>query len=145
MLMTKKRSRRKGRAPSKKKRRASATSSLIIPVIVGFVVVAIIIGAILSIENQQAAIAAVPGDGLVPRNTAGASSTQAIPFPSVPRISLQEAQAKLQRGELVMVDVRSGESYLRLHVAGSISIPEEQVFSRRGELPQDKEIAFYCT
>jgi hypothetical protein len=144
-LMSKKRSGRKGRAPSKAKRRTSATSSLIIPAVVGLVVVAIIVGAILSFENQQSAVAAVPGDGLAPLDTAGASPTNEIPFPNVPRISLQEAQAKLETGELVMVDVRSGESYARSHVAGSVSMPEEQVVNRLGELPRDKEIALYCT
>jgi hypothetical protein len=145
MLMAKKRSRRKGRAPTKAKRKASATSSLIIPVVVGLVLVAIIVGAILSIENQQPAVAAVPGNGQAPQGTAGAAPTQAIPFPNVPRISLQEAQAKLETGELVMLDVRSAESYGRLHISGSFSMPEDQVMNRLDQLPRDKEIALYCT
>lgn len=64
----------------------------------------------------------------------------------VPRISAQELQKRLQAGEaVVVVDVRPATSYAQEHIAGAISMPEEEVAERAGELPQGNLIVFYCT
>ncbi len=144
--MSKKSRRRQMDAPSRKRKgRSGDTASLAIPVIVGLVVVAIIVGAILSIENRRPATAAVPGDLSVPVVTAQAQPTLSIPYPNVPRISLQETAERLEKGELVLVDVRSKDLYSKGHAKGAISIPEEEIEARLGELPRDKDVVFYCT
>ena len=56
-----------------------------------------------------------------------------------------EARDKMERGEAVLVDVRSQESFDRSHAAGSISFPEEGILARLDELPRDKEMILYCT
>jgi len=58
---------------------------------------------------------------------------------------LQEVEAKLEQSQAILVDVRSKQSYDAGHAANAISIPEDEMASRLGELPRDKEIILYCT
>lgn len=144
--MSKKKRKRQSRSPSqRRKQQSSSLSSLAIPIVVGLVVVAIIVGAIISIENQQPVAASGAGDGSVPMVTAGAQPTRPIPHPSVARISLEDTVDGLEQGQLVIVDVRSSDSYAKSHIKGSISIPEEEIEARADELPRDKDIVLYCT
>lgn len=140
-----KRKRRQSRAPSKKKRRRGNSSSLAIPIIVGVAIVVIIIGVIMLRENQQSTVAALPGDLSGVAGTALPLSTNPPPNPGVPRASLDATREKMEAGEAVLVDVRSKESYDNAHAAGSISMPEDEVYARLSELPRDKEIILYCT
>jgi hypothetical protein len=107
------------------KRRKSRTQggSLLIPLGVAVVVLAVIIGALLMMDNQ-------PAD---------------VPYPDVSRISVKETQNKLEAGEILLVDVRSKASYDSLHITGAMSIPEEEVGDRLSELPVDRGIVLYCT
>jgi Leu/Phe-tRNA-protein transferase len=132
-------SRRKGR------QQESTLSSLVIPIVVGVVVLAVVIGAILFSESRLSTATSAAGNISVPVTTAQAQPASQIPFPNVPRISLQETVSKLDSGQVVLVDVRSEDSYDKSHVVGAISIPEEEVGSRLNELPRDKEIVLYCT
>jgi hypothetical protein len=63
----------------------------------------------------------------------------------VPRITVQELKAKLDAGQAVLFDARSQESYTRQHIAGAISMPQDEVGGRVAELPTDKLVVFYCT
>jgi hypothetical protein len=66
----------------------------------------------------------------------------------VPRITVQELKAKIDRGEaLVVVDVRTGQDYAdsRIKIKGAERIPIVQIEERYRELPKDKEIVLYCT
>jgi 3-mercaptopyruvate sulfurtransferase SseA len=135
----------------KKQRRQSAQKnkqqgpSLLIPIIVGVVVVALVIGAIAFLENGRNSSAAQPSDGLAQENTAQALNTNAIPYPNVPRVSLEDTQDKLAQGQAILVDVRSKASYDKSHAEGAISVPEEEIEARKDELPRDKELILYCT
>jgi 3-mercaptopyruvate sulfurtransferase SseA len=139
--VSKKKRQRQGRASSRRNQR----SSLIIPVIVGVVVIAIIIGAILFIEGGQSTPSAVAGELTSQGSTVGPLDTSALPYPDVPRISLDETHEKLAQGQAILVDVRSKESFNKAHAAGAISVPEEEIAARLNELPQDKELILYCT
>jgi hypothetical protein len=119
--------------------------SLLIPSIVGVVVLAIIVGAILSIEGTQPATAGPAGGDLGLGNTAQPLDTRSIPYPDVPRISPPEAQQKLEQSQAVLVDVRGKALYDAGHAAGAISIPEAEMATRLNELPRDQEIILYCT
>jgi hypothetical protein len=142
----------------KRRRRSSATArtgkgqskksrSLAIPIVAGLVAVIVILGAALSLANWQPTAAGLPGSvgGLQPVPTAQALSTQSIPYPEVPRISIEETQTKLQQGQALLVDVRSRAAYDKEHALGAISIPESEVDSRLGDLSPGKDLVLYCT
>jgi hypothetical protein len=83
------------------------------------------------------AAAAKPTATFVPLVTPSAT-------PDVPRIGVDEALAKADAGQAIMVDVRAPGEYRRLHVAEAISVPQYQVADRSGELPADRLLVFYC-
>jgi hypothetical protein len=66
------------------------------------------------------------------------------PTPEILRIGVDEALAKADAGEAIMVDVRAPGEYKRLRVAEAISIPQYQVADRSDELPADRLLIFYC-
>jgi len=127
------------RAASRKKKKGTDPASILIPVVVGVVVLAIIVAAIISIENRQAAAISVPV------TTAQPQPTQGIPYPGVPRISLEETRRKLDSGEAILVDVRDKESYDSSHAQGALSLPETEVDKRLNEIPRDVDVILYCT
>lgn len=144
--MSKRKRQSKGRSSSQKEKSSSGgIASLAIPIIVGVVVVAIIIGAIFFRENQPGAAAADLSGLSVPVVTTGPRPTQTIPFPDVPRISVEETADKMASGEALLVDVRSGDSYEKGHAAGAVSIPENEIDARVDEIPRDVDVVFYCT
>jgi predicted sulfurtransferase len=66
----------------------------------------------------------------------------------VPRITVQELKAKIDKGEvLVVIDVRTGNDYegSKIKIQGAVRIPIVQMEERYRELPKDKEIITYCT
>ena len=63
----------------------------------------------------------------------------------VSRITVQELKAKLDAGQAVVIDARRQTSYTQRHIAGAISLPEDEVAARLAELPSDKLAVFYCT
>ena len=63
----------------------------------------------------------------------------------VPRITVPELKAKLDAGQAVVFDTRLQEPYTQRHIAGAISLPEDEVAARLAELPTDKLAVFYCT
>jgi 3-mercaptopyruvate sulfurtransferase SseA len=63
---------------------------------------------------------------------------------SVRRVKVDELQQMLERGEAVVVDVRTKEQYAQGHIKGAILMPTAEVSNRMGELPRDKQIVFYC-
>ena len=130
-----------------KRRRASPNHawSLAIPIVVGVALLALVIGVILLNEKQGSIASTAPGDLGVPVITVQPQPTQPIPFPEVPRISLKETQARLEKGEAVLIDVRSRELYDQAHASAALSFPEQEIEARLGELPRDKMLILYCT
>jgi hypothetical protein len=64
---------------------------------------------------------------------------------SVPRISVATLRAKMDRGEVVVMDVRDIDSYTASHIAGAMHIPVSYVESELPYLPRGKPIVAYCT
>lgn len=64
---------------------------------------------------------------------------------SVPRISVAALKEKIDRGEVVVMDVRDIDSYTASHIAGAMHIPVSYVESELPYLPRGKPIVAYCT
>lgn len=62
----------------------------------------------------------------------------------VRRVTVAEAQGMAERGEAVLVDVRTKEQYEGGHIKGAISLPRGEAAARASELPKDKLLIFYC-
>jgi hypothetical protein len=128
------------KAPGRGKSKRSGAASPAIPIVVGVVLVLVALGLIFSLDSWRS----TPAESAT-NATALPMSTQQIPYPDVPRISVQEAQEKLARGEIVMVDVRSRSSYDALHIEGAISMPETEITGRLNELDRESLLVLYCT
>lgn len=65
----------------------------------------------------------------------------------VPRIEVHEAKAALDAGQVILIDVRSADSYAFGHAAGAISIPLQNFEDNIGSLSLEKSqwIITYCT
>jgi hypothetical protein len=72
--------------------------------------------------------------------------TSGISSPAdVQRITVAEARERVERGEAVLYDTRSLESFRSLRLPGAISFPELEALGRMDELATDKDVIFYCT
>jgi hypothetical protein len=81
------------------------------------------------------------------RNVSAQATTTtpaATPADGVRRITVADLQSALEKGEAMIVDVRSEDSYAAGHIKGARVIPEDQIARRADELPRDKLIVTYC-
>ena len=63
---------------------------------------------------------------------------------SVEATSREDLETRLERGDLVVVDVRPEEEFDAGHIAGALTIPIDELADRLAELPEDSEIVAYC-
>lgn len=63
----------------------------------------------------------------------------------VPRLTVDELHALLDREEAVAIDVRGSVPYEMGHIAGAVWMPLGRLSERFSELPQDKTLVAYCT
>ncbi len=93
--------------------------------------------------DSESAVAPTP----TPRPTASATPAARIFVSSddMLRITVQELKAKLDAGQAVVFDVRLQPAYAQKHIAGAISLPQDEVAARLAELSTDKLAVFYCT
>ena len=62
----------------------------------------------------------------------------------VEAIGRSELQARLRRGDVVLVDVRPEDEFDAGHIEGALSLPLEVLDERLADLPRDREIVAYC-
>jgi rhodanese-related sulfurtransferase/predicted transcriptional regulator len=62
----------------------------------------------------------------------------------VEAIGRKELIARLNRGDIVLVDVRPVAEFEAGHIAGARSIPIAELEGRLSELPADREVVAYC-
>jgi rhodanese-related sulfurtransferase len=60
------------------------------------------------------------------------------------RVSRDELLARVQAGDVVVLDVRPEEEYLAGHIPGARSLPLEHLEARLDELGPDLEVVAYC-
>ena len=63
----------------------------------------------------------------------------------VDRIEAQEARRLVDKGDAVVIDVRSRASWDLGHIAGAVHVPLPEIEARLSQLPKDKLIVAYCT
>lgn len=73
------------------------------------------------------------------------SGAEALPYPGVARIALEEARRRVDAGEAVLLDTRSAAEFERLRAAGALHYPLEEASQRVGQLPEDRLLIFYCS
>lgn len=71
----------------------------------------------------------------------GRGENQAHPLEAISRSDLQ---ARLQNGDVIVLDVRPEGEYAEGHIPGAINIPLEDLRTRLSELPRDQDIVAYC-
>lgn len=59
-------------------------------------------------------------------------------------IDLEDLIRRSQEGDLVILDVRPAAEYAAGHLPGAVHIPLQELESRLGELPTDREVVAYC-
>lgn len=64
---------------------------------------------------------------------------------SVKRISVEDMHAKMNRGEITVIDVRDETSFEASHVPGALHIPLARIEGEIDKLPKNKPIVTYCT
>ncbi len=99
-----------------------------------------------AINNNSGAMLQTAGNA---NSNASASAPTSPPAAATPadgvrRITVADLQSALEKGEAVIVDVRSESSYAAGHIKGARVIPEDQIARRADELPRDKLIVTYC-
>lgn len=63
---------------------------------------------------------------------------------SMEPIAMEELLVRMDRGEVVLLDVRPEDEYAMGHIPGAISIPMKELEKQLTSLPADKEIVAYC-
>jgi rhodanese-related sulfurtransferase/DNA-binding transcriptional ArsR family regulator len=60
------------------------------------------------------------------------------------RLSVDELRGCIERGDVVILDIRPAEEYRAGHLPGAVHISLSELEERIGELPQDRPIVAYC-
>jgi hypothetical protein len=63
----------------------------------------------------------------------------------VGRISAEDLRARVNRGEVTVIDVRDANSFASSHIPGAIHIPFSSIEASLSEIPKNKPIVTYCT
>ncbi|MCX2181183.1 metalloregulator ArsR/SmtB family transcription factor [Streptomyces sp. SKN60] len=59
-------------------------------------------------------------------------------------VTHEELLARVEAGDVVVLDVRPIEEYLAGHIPGAVSLPVAELADRLGELPEEREVVVYC-
>jgi hypothetical protein len=87
----------------------------------------------------------------LPGSTATAAPSQQLPAAAqgdtagVTRIAAEDLKAKLDRGEVTVIDVRDGPAFAQEHIPGAVSMPLATVEAQVASLPKGKAVVTYCT
>lgn len=82
----------------------------------------------------------------IPTPTAVATAlTRLIPYPDVPRVELGDAKAAFDLKQAVFIDVRGDPYFSSGHIPGALSITNDEILFRLGELDKNAWIILYCT
>lgn len=79
------------------------------------------------------------------QNPTSGSASSNIPYPEVKRVSPADAKAASELNTAVFIDVRGDPYFSDGHIPGAISMTQDEMQSRMGELNKDQWLILYCT
>ncbi|MED1143843.1 MULTISPECIES: ArsR/SmtB family transcription factor [Bacillus] len=59
-------------------------------------------------------------------------------------VTLSELKERMEKGEVLLLDVRPAEEYEKAHIPGAISIPIQELENKLSSLPPNCEVVAYC-
>lgn len=59
-------------------------------------------------------------------------------------VSFSELKNRMEKGEVLLLDVRPKEEYEKAHIPGAVSIPIEELKEKLSSLPTNRDIVAYC-
>lgn len=59
-------------------------------------------------------------------------------------ISLEELSKRMDKGEVLLLDVRPKEEYEKAHIPGAVSVPMEDLKEKISTLPSNCDVVAYC-
>src|SRR5690625_4698928 len=59
-------------------------------------------------------------------------------------ISLEELNKRMEKGEVLLLDVRPKEEYEKAHIPGAVSVPMEDLREKLSTLPTNCDVVAYC-
>ncbi|SDI57251.1 Rhodanese-related sulfurtransferase [Natribacillus halophilus] len=59
-------------------------------------------------------------------------------------ISLADLNDRMEKGEVLLLDVRPKEEYENAHIPGAVSMPFEELREKLSSLPTDTDVVAYC-
>lgn len=74
-----------------------------------------------------------------------ATTTAPKPTADIPRVTAEQLHSRVERGDVVVVDVRPADAFARNHIVGAVNITPGDMEKRFAELPRNKGIVLYCT
>ena len=74
-----------------------------------------------------------------------AASAMPAGHPTFETITAEEVKALADRGEVVLIDVRSAEQFVGLHIDKALHIPVASIEGEIEYLPKGKLVVTYCT
>ena len=71
--------------------------------------------------------------------------TEAIPYPNITRVSVEDAKTAFDEGKAIFLDIRGPAVYDAGHIPGAVLVTIDEVESRLREFDKEKWIITYCT
>ncbi|MFD1068186.1 ArsR/SmtB family transcription factor [Oceanobacillus locisalsi] len=59
-------------------------------------------------------------------------------------VSFEELNKRMEKGEVLLLDVRPKEEYENGHIPGAVSIPVEELEEKLSSLPANQDVVAYC-
>jgi 3-mercaptopyruvate sulfurtransferase SseA len=118
--------------------------SPVLPILLAAAVLLIAGGVYLAAGQNRAAAPSIPPTQAV-TELPDEHGSEGLPYPEVPRVNAAEAKGRVDAGQAILVDVRSQGEYDTAHAQGATLLSLADLEARYRELPQGKELIFYCT
>jgi 3-mercaptopyruvate sulfurtransferase SseA len=109
-----------------------------------YVAAGMLAGAVIAWSATRVARTAAP-PAAAPAVTSAPLSPPAQSLESIPRISQADFSKRMERGEIVVIDVRDAGDYTAAHIPGAMHIPLSFIQGELPYLPRGKPIVTYCT